>query len=141
MKYLKLYETYKDIHSICRKYGITNYTINSDGSIDVDDNVNLRLKNLDKLPLKFNKVFGFFDCRGNNIKSFEGFPKHIGGNLYFLGNPIYEIWILFEDLSKIEFFNDCDIIQDGIVILDRLNFFLEEIEKPTVKKVEGYKCI
>lgn len=29
----------KDIHSICKKYGIKNYSINEDGSIDVDGNV------------------------------------------------------------------------------------------------------
>jgi len=41
MKYLKLFESYSDIKSICEKYGIVNYSINSDGSIDVDGVVNL----------------------------------------------------------------------------------------------------
>ena len=43
MKYLKLFEdwnTFEEyIDSICSKYGITNYTINSDGSIDVDGEI------------------------------------------------------------------------------------------------------
>ena len=29
-------ESNQDIHSICKKYGIKNYTINQDGTIDVD---------------------------------------------------------------------------------------------------------
>jgi len=72
----------------------------------------------------------------------------LGGEFYCVDNPIYEIWDLFEDYSKIEFLNDCDAIREPdnnskepIIILDRLNFFLEEIGKPTVTKVEGYKCI
>ena len=39
MKYIKVFENFKtekDIHNICNKYGIINYTINKDGSIDVD---------------------------------------------------------------------------------------------------------
>ena len=35
MKYLKLFENYEDIHSICEEYGIENYTINDDESIDL----------------------------------------------------------------------------------------------------------
>ena len=36
---IKLFEEYNDIVSICYKYDIENYTINDDGSIDVDDDV------------------------------------------------------------------------------------------------------
>ena len=46
-------ESYSDIKSICEKYRITNYTINSDGSIDVDGDVDLSEKRITKLPLKF----------------------------------------------------------------------------------------
>ena len=183
MKYIKLYESFEDIHKICRKYDIRNYTINDDGSIDVDEYVNLGREGLSKLPLKFrnvsgdfycdnNKIISFegcpervgghfycfenqltslegcpnyigydFSCNENNIISFEGFPKHIGGVFNCYGNPIYEIWNLFYDKSNIEFFNDCDIIQDDVVILYRLNYFLDEIGKPTVKSVNKYKCV
>ena len=49
---------------------------------------------------------------------------------------------LFEDYSKIDLFNDCDPIREpDIIILDRLNFFLEKIGERSVSKVEGYKCI
>ena len=39
----------QEIHNICKKYNITNYSINSDGSIDVEGNVNLVKKNLKEL--------------------------------------------------------------------------------------------
>ena len=64
-----------------------------------------------------------FECNNNQITTFEGFPKHVGGRFSCAYNPLYHIWILFADITKIELFNDMDIIQDGVVILDRLNFF------------------
>ena len=39
-----LYESFNEIHYICREYEIDDYTINSDGSIDVDGDVNLDYK-------------------------------------------------------------------------------------------------
>jgi hypothetical protein len=74
-------ESREDIDSICAKYGITNYTINSDGSIDVDGNVDLFGKSLTKLPLKFNHVSGNFNCGDNKLTSLEGCPKSVG--VYF----------------------------------------------------------
>ncbi len=65
----------QEIHNICEKYNITNYTINPDGSIDVDDGVDLSGKDLIKIPLKFNKVNGWFDCSYNQLTSF-GHPSN-----------------------------------------------------------------
>ena len=85
MKYLKLFEGFENIDDICQKYGITNYTINSDGSIDVDvrlyvnSSVDLSNENLDKIPLKFNRVSGNFYCDYNKLKTLEGVPKEVGG--------------------------------------------------------------
>ena len=188
MRYLKLFESFEDIDEICRKYKIKNYTINPDGSIDVDDDVILYNKVLKKLPLKFNKVNGVFncssnelktlegspveindicrfngneltsfkfapkiirgrfDCKFNNIKTFEYFPSFVKGDFYCLGNPIFEIWKLFYDRSKIELLNDFDIFRDEdtdnpVIIMDRLNDFLLTIGKNPVKKVKGYKNI
>lgn len=70
--------TKKEIHTICEKYDIKNYTINPDGSIDVDDNVNLSYMGLTKIPLKFNKVNGWFDCSCNKLTSLEGCPSYVG---------------------------------------------------------------
>ena len=68
-----------EIEAICKKYNITNYTINEDGSIDVDGNVYLCHKNLKVLPLKFRKVSGNFKCGFNKLTSLKGSPQSVGG--------------------------------------------------------------
>ena len=49
MKYLKLFESFEDIDEICKQYDIKKYTINPDGSIDVDGYVDLSQENLIKI--------------------------------------------------------------------------------------------
>ena len=81
MRYLKLFESFEYIDEICRKYNIKNYTINPDGTIDVNEDVNFANIGLKNLPLKFNNVNGWFDCSHNNLKSLEGSPVEV--NDYF----------------------------------------------------------
>lgn len=77
MKYIKLFENYQDIDRTCDQYYISNYTINEDGSIDVDEDVNLANSDLSILPLNFNKVNGYFNCGINKLTSLEGCPKYV----------------------------------------------------------------
>jgi hypothetical protein len=72
-------ESNQDIDSICEKFNITNYTINTDGSIDVDGDVVITYKRLSKLPLKFGNVSGGFYCYSNQLTSLEGGPQNVGG--------------------------------------------------------------
>jgi len=93
MKYLKKYRLFEsvneeEIHSICKKYGIENYTINPDGTIDVDGDVDLYDKSLTKLPLNFNKVSGHFFCEFNKLTSLEGSPKSVGGGFQCTRNQL-----------------------------------------------------
>ena len=55
------------------------YTINDDGSIDVDGEVDLRRKKLTKIPFNFGKVSGNFFCGNNQLTSLEGAPNTVGG--------------------------------------------------------------
>ena len=71
-----------NIKEICRKYGITNYTINLDGSIDVVGNVYLIHDGLTEIPLKFNKVSGDFSCSRNKLTNLEGCPNYVGDTFY-----------------------------------------------------------
>ena len=71
-----------DIKEICKKYNIINYTINDDGTIDVNGNVNLCNIKLTEIPLTFNKVSGDFDCGVNKLTSLKGSPRWIGGGFY-----------------------------------------------------------
>jgi hypothetical protein len=72
MKYLKLFESFEDIDEIlCKKYKIRDYTINIDNSIDVHHGVIISDWSLEKLPIKFNKVYGVFYCDSIGLKTLE----------------------------------------------------------------------
>jgi len=68
-----------EIHRICKKYSIENYTINDDLSIDVDGDVDLSNSNIMKIPLNFREVSGTFNISKNlQITSLKGSPKIVG---------------------------------------------------------------
>ena len=71
--------TMETIHDICKRYNIKNYIVNDDGSIDVNGDVELSFKDLTELPLRFNKVTGWFDCSDNNLTTLKGSPLWVGG--------------------------------------------------------------
>ena len=93
------------IETWCDKMGIENYTINSQGEIDVDGDVDLDNKDFKELPYKFGRVKGSFTliyctnltslkncpdfvtelfacdlCR--KLDSLEGYPKKIKTHFY-----------------------------------------------------------
>ena len=49
-----------EIHNICKKYNIKNYTINDDMSISVEGDDILSHESLKSLPIKFKEVTGYF---------------------------------------------------------------------------------
>ena len=73
-----------EIEAWCDDMGIRNYTINSQGEIDVDGNVWLNNKYFKELPYKFGTVTGFFsleDCK--NLTSLKNCPNYITGDNMF----------------------------------------------------------
>ena len=93
MKYLKLFESYnkEDIDSIrfqLNIFNIVNYTINEDGSIDVNDDVDLDNEYLIKIPIRFRNVTGDFYCSNNHLTSLEGGPQSVGGDFYCNNNQL-----------------------------------------------------
>ena len=93
------------------EYGIKNYTINKDYTIDVDGNINLYKKTIGKFPdyIQFGvvrgqfscekcyltslrgcpkKVEGFFNCSSNNLTSLEGCPLEVGETFYCDSNEL-----------------------------------------------------
>jgi hypothetical protein len=91
MKYLRkygLFESNTDIDSICKKYGIKNYTINGDGTVDVDGNVDLAYGKFSKLPLKFGRVTGRFSCHNIKLTTLDGCPKEVGGSFLCNDNQL-----------------------------------------------------
>ena len=93
------------ISLICKKYGIENYTINPDGSIDVDGNVDLSFKDLTELPLTFNRITGNFSCSCNNLTSLKGSPRWIGCHFTCSNNPLTSLEFSPDYVGK--YFN-CD---------------------------------
>jgi hypothetical protein len=87
----------------CGKY-LTNYTINSDDTIDVDGDVILfnKLDNMEKLPVKFGKVSGHFICDRNKLTTLEGCPNYVGGFFNCGGNK----------LTTLKGIEKCEIIGD-----------------------------
>ena len=179
MRYLKLYETFiqtdSEIHKLCKKYKIKNYTINN-GLVDVDGNVDLSDKKLSKLPVKFGNINGDFNCHYNQLTSLVGCPKEVGGDFncssnniyrldfvpnytegfYIKDNPFFNVWKLIEDSIEKDYtlfnhFIENNIFRDPgyqgddsglpIIILDRLNDFLDMCKLPNVEEVDGYTCI
>jgi hypothetical protein len=88
MKHIRLFEGFSNIDSLCKKYGIKNYTIRDDGTVDVDGNVYLFNKELSKIPLKFGKVSGGFNCRHNQLTTLEGCPSEVGGDFDCYSNQL-----------------------------------------------------
>ena len=76
------------ISLICKQYNIENYTINPDGSIDVDGNVDLSFKDLTELPLTFNRITGNFNCGYNRLTSLKGSPRWVGCHFTCSNNPL-----------------------------------------------------
>jgi hypothetical protein len=67
----------EDIETWLNNFGITKYTINEDLTIDVDESVNLRKKELTNIPVQFGHIKGSFDCSGNKLMSLKGCPHTI----------------------------------------------------------------
>jgi hypothetical protein len=74
------------IQDICKLYNIINYTVNDDGSIDVDGEVELSWFELTELPLNFNRVTGYFNCSNNKLTTLKGSPKWIDGSFNCYNN-------------------------------------------------------
>ena len=69
-----------DLSARPEEFGITNYEFDENGFLNVDGNVELNFKNLEKLPFKFGVVKNDFSCQQNDLISLEGAPKKVGGN-------------------------------------------------------------
>ena len=80
--------TKAEVIKACNRYGIGNYTINDDLSIDVDGDVGLNFKRLEYLPLRFNYVSGGFSCRRNILVSLEGSPQTVGRDFFCYENEL-----------------------------------------------------
>lgn len=87
MKYIKSFnesrgsKTKEEIEEILEDIGVSNYTINPDGKVDVDGDVSIHVLEGKKLPIKFGKVTGdFWMTEAYELTSLEGCPYEVGGS-------------------------------------------------------------
>jgi hypothetical protein len=73
-------QTKEEIKDWLDKYGIENYTINDNLTVDVNGSVDLYNYNITEIPLKFNDVRGVFNCSYNQLTSLIFSPKKMGGS-------------------------------------------------------------
>ena len=102
-------------------------------------------------------VGGHFDCNENNIYKLDFVPNY-KGVLYISKTPFFKVWgglgignAIEKDYTLFDIFIEDAIIRDPgyqgdesglpIIILDRLNDFLDLCKLPNVEEVEGYTCI
>ena len=91
MKYIKLFEakqTESKVAEICKKYGIENWSISSEGLVDVDGDVDIMTQRLKRLPLNFGYVNGHFYCNDNELTSLKGSPIEVSGDFLCVYNKL-----------------------------------------------------
>ena len=97
-----------DIEAWCEEMDIEEYTINSQGEIDVGRSVELSRTNLKELPYKFGRVNGWFDIGANkNLISLKNCP-------YFVGDSFG-----CDGCSKLDSLMGCPINVNGIFYCGR----------------------
>ena len=60
--------------------GRKNWTLNSEGKVDVDGWVSIHNGDLTEIPVKFGRVTEFFSCSYNKLTSLENCPDYVGGD-------------------------------------------------------------
>jgi hypothetical protein len=70
-------------------------------------------------------VYDEFYCKYNQINTFENF-YYYKEDVYFDGNPIYDIYKLFNDMTLIELARDYGFEWKGEIDLYKLDIFLKE---------------
>ena len=74
-------DSYETIEQSLNDFKIKNYEIiqeNGKFIVNVDGNVKLNNRNLNKIPFNFGVVSGNFDCDNNQLTSLEGVPREVG---------------------------------------------------------------
>jgi len=145
MRYIKnkeLYDRHAWTKQICEDLNLSNYTIRRDGTVDVDGDVMI-LKQLQRLPINFNKVSGdftisrnklttlkgcpneicgHFTCNENELISLEHSPQIIGGNYHCSYNKLTSLKGIPKEVNNLScYLNEITTLEDSPIV--RGNFF------------------
>lgn len=127
------------IQEWCTEYGIKKYDINSDGTINIHENVHL----FDVPPVKINIVNGHLSANRIGFNSFENMPNIVNGNFSISNNyltslngcPRYidgDFHFSNNNLKTLKV-DDYDVIVKGEIKCNHNNFPLEFL-----RLVSGY---
>ncbi len=91
---IKLFEQYNEYNKVkdwLDMFGIENYTIHDDLTVDVDGDVDLSESSLDEIPIQFGKVLGVFDLDENILETLKGCPEYVGDSFWCRSNNLYTL--------------------------------------------------
>ena len=74
-----MYSTRAEVENWLISMNVKNYIINEDLTVDVNGNVDLSEKNINKIPIQFNIIKGDFFCIYNSLTNLKGCPKVVYG--------------------------------------------------------------
>jgi hypothetical protein len=81
MKNLITQEEIEVIDQLCSYHSIEHYTINNDGTVDVDGDVHFYMGEVfSMIPIKFNQVSGSFRCNHGGLTTLKNAPSEVGGD-------------------------------------------------------------
>src|SRR5574343_17400 len=124
-----------NIHEVCREYGIRNYTI-SNGLVDVDGDVDLSGRQLDRLPLNFGKVAGDFYCSHTHLTTLEGAPKVVGLNFYCGYNKLNTLEGAPKEIGEDFYYTD-DLLPKEITDFEDIKYILKWQDEYNIWKRDG----
>lgn len=83
----------------CKDYGLSNWSVDDNGVIDIQGKLNLSHANLTEIPVPFGTVSDYVDFSFNKLSSFKNFPKKIGGNKLQLKANNFESLVGLKDIE------------------------------------------
>jgi hypothetical protein len=81
-------KTKSEVEDILQFFGIKNYKINKDLTVDVNGEVQITGTKLRSIPVQFGTVTGDFWCYGNQLTTLNGAPRSVGGSFYCSYNQL-----------------------------------------------------
>lgn len=138
MKYIKLFDSYNALPSIkdLGEYNIRNYTINIDGTIDVDGDVYLNGRSLKKIPFKFGIVNGTFDVSFSELESLKGSPRICNGDFICTGNGLTNLKYSPDEVSD-SFFCDYNLLTSLEGMPSEIGADFDCSENPNLKELKS----
>lgn len=102
-----LFKTKIQIKQWLTNKNITNFEINDDLTVDVDDDVILYMQNIEEFPFQFNEITGELLLGQNGLTTLKGLPYKLGGMLTIGGENIKSLQYLSQHIQgSIRLFNN-----------------------------------